>query len=214
MKPRRSVLLMLMLALGALPLSGYAADIDDLVMAAELDDGRTVLKLLVRGVDPNALDARGRQALATAMKEDSDRAFEALLTHPSLEIKARNAKGETPLMLAAIKGRLDWVKKLVGKGAEVNQSGWTPLHYACSGPDNGVAKWLISQGADIEARAPNGTTPLMMAAGYGALDLTPLLIKAGAQLTPRNAQGMNAEDFARHAGRDRVEKQLADAAAR
>jgi len=210
MIPRRSALFLM----AALPLSSRAADIDDLVMAAELDDGRSVLKLLLRGVDPNGLDARGRQALATAMKEDSDRAFEALLNHPGLEIKARNAKGETPLMLAAIKGRLEWVKKLVAKGAEINQSGWTPLHYACSGPDNGVAQWLISQGADIEARAPNGTTPLMMAAGYGALDLTPLLIKAGAQLTPRNAQGLSALDFARRADRERVEKQLAEAAAR
>ncbi|MBB4844257.1 ankyrin repeat protein [Paucibacter oligotrophus] len=212
MQSRRYVLLLLTLT--ALPLSGRAADIDDLLMAAEMDDGRSVLKLLLRGVDPNALDARGRQALATAMKEDSERAFDALLSHPGLEIKARNAKGETPLMLAAIKGRLDWVKKLVAKGAEINQSGWTPLHYACSGPDNGVAQWLISQGADIEARAPNGTTPLMMAAGYGALDLTPLLIKAGALLTPRNAQGLSAEDFARRAGRERPQKQLAEAAAR
>ncbi|WP_124450671.1 ankyrin repeat domain-containing protein [Paucibacter sp. KBW04] len=210
MIPRRWALFLI----AGLPLASQAADIDDLVMAAEMDDGRTVLRLLLRGVDPNALDARGRQALATAMKEDSDRSFDALLTHPGLEIKARNAKGETPLMLAAIKGRLDWVKKLVAKGAEINQGGWTPLHYACSGPDNGVAQWLISQGADIEARAPNGTTPLMMAAGYGALDLTPLLIKAGAQLTPRNAQGLSALDFARRADRERVEKQLAEAAAR
>ncbi|MDC8785301.1 ankyrin repeat domain-containing protein [Roseateles koreensis] len=185
-----------------------AAPIDDLVLAAELDDGRTITRLLVNGVDPNGHDERGRVALPTAIREDADKAFRSLLNDPRLNLAARNPSGETPLMLAAIKGRLDWVQALVKKGAPVNQDGWTPLHYACSGPDNGVAQWLISQGADINSRSPNGSTPLMLAAGYGALDLTPVLLKAGADASLRNTQGLSATDFARKADREGVLKQL------
>jgi len=191
-----------------------AAPIDDLVLAAELDDGRAVSQMVAAGVDPNALDARGRSALAIAIKEDSDKAVKSLLATPTLALNARSKNGETPLMLAAIKGRLDWVQAMVKRGAPINQEGWTPLHYACSGPDNGVAAWLISQGAEINARSPNGSTPLMLAAGYGALDLTPVLLKAGADVSLRNQQGMNAADFARKADRERVLKQLEAATAR
>jgi len=201
------------LLLGVMGVS-QAAPIDDLVLAAELDDGRAVSQMVAAGVDPNALDARGRSALAIAIKEDSDKAVKSLLATPTLALNARSKNGETPLMLAAIKGRLDWVQAMVKRGAPINQEGWTPLHYACSGPDNGVAAWLISQGAEINARSPNGSTPLMLAAGYGALDLTPVLLKAGADVSLRNQQGMNAADFARKADRERVLKQLEAATAR
>jgi ankyrin repeat protein len=185
-----------------------AAPIDDLVMAAELDDGYNVTRLLLRGIDPNVKDARGRLALDIAMREDSSKAMESLLNAPALDVNSPNAKGETPLMLAALKGRLDWVQKLVKRGAAVNREGWTPLHYACSGPDNGVAAWLLSQGAAINARSPNGSTPLMLAAGYGAIDLPALLLKAGADGSLRNQQGLAAADFAIKAGRDDVHQKL------
>ncbi|MCV2348276.1 ankyrin repeat domain-containing protein [Paucibacter sp. Y2R2-4] len=189
-------------------MAAQAAPIDDLVMAAELDDGYNITRLLLRGVDPNVKDARGRLALEIAMREDSSKALESLLAAPGLDVNSPNAKGETPLMLAALKGRLDWVQSLVKRGSAVNREGWTPLHYACSGPDNGVAAWLLSQGANINARSPNGSTPLMLAAGYGAIDLPALLLKAGADGSLRNQQGLAAADFAIKAGRDDVHQKL------
>jgi len=185
-----------------------AGPVDDLVLAAELNNGREVTTLLVRGVDPNAVDARGRKALEVALREDSGRALDSLLDHPASDVNAANATGETPLMLAAIKGRLDWVQKLVRRGARIHKEGWTPLHYACSGPDNGVALWLLGQGAELEARSPNGSTPLMMAARYGAMDLAEALLAAGADATLRNDQGLSALEFAKAAGRNKLAKQL------
>ncbi|MDC8773160.1 ankyrin repeat domain-containing protein [Roseateles albus] len=198
-----------LLALGmAITGASLAAPIDDLVLAAELNDGYTVSKILQRGTDPNKPDARGRYAMNIALREDSDKALDSLLAHPQLDILAVNANGESALMLAAIKGKLDWVQKIVKKGAPVNTAGWTPLHYACSGPDNGVAVWLLSQGADINARSPNGSTPLMMAARYGAIDLPAALLKAGADVHIRNDQGLTAADFAGTAGRDELKAKL------
>lgn len=198
--------------LGALALStvlsAQAAPIDDLVMAAELNDPRAVLSLLLKGVDPNQVDARGRTAIFTAVREGSQRALESLLSSPQTQVDNVNAQGETPLMLAAIRGLLPAAQALVKRGAAVNRKGWTPLHYACSGPDNGVAAFLIAEGADLNARSENGTTPLMMAARYGAGDLVPLLLKAGAEPRAANEQELTAADFAARGGRDVMAKEL------
>ncbi len=192
----------------------HAAPIDDLVMAAEMNDPRVVAELLHKGVDPNLTDARGRTALFTAVREGSQRALEALLAAPGLNVNAVNANGETPLMIAAIRGSLPAVKALVKRGAAVNREGWAPLHYASSGPDNGVAAWLIEQGAELNSRSENGTTPLMMAARYGNGDVVPLLLQAGAEPRAANEQGLTAADFAQRGGRDRMAAELREAMAR
>lgn len=185
-----------------------ATPVDDLVMAAEMNDPRVVLSLLLKGVDPNLVDSRGRTAIFTAVRENSLRALDSLLASPQTQVDNVNAKGETPLMLAAIRGSLPAVQALVKRGAAVNRQGWTPLHYACSGPDNGVAAFLIAQGAEINARSENGTTPLMMAARYGAGDLVPMLLKAGAEPRAANEQELTAADFAARGGRDVMAKEL------
>lgn len=182
--------------------------VESMMKSAELDDGRTITTLLLRGVDPNARNARGMTALHVSVREDSGKALDSLLADPRTDVNAANADGETALMLAAIKGRLDWVQLLVKKGAQINREGWTPLHYACSGPDHGVVAWLIGQGAELDARSPNGTTPLMMAARYGAMDTADVLLKAGADARLRNEQNLAAADFAKAAGRDALVKRL------
>jgi len=201
-------IIIILLALAALVMDARAAPIDDLTGAAYRNNGRELSALLARGVDPNARDAQGNTALEVALREESAKALESLLVHPALDVNQANAAGETPLMLAALKGRLDWVKQLVKKGALINRDGWTPLHYACSGPDNGVAAWLIEQGAEINARSDNGTTPLMMAARYGNGDLVPMLLQAGAEPRAANEQELTAADFAQRGGRDRIAAEL------
>lgn len=188
--------------------AAQAAPIDDFVIAAELNDGRTVVALMLKGVDPNQADSRGRKALFVAVQEESQRALESLLASPQTRVDEPNAQGETPLMIAAIRGSLAAVQALVKRGAAVNRAGWTPLHYACSGPDNGVAAFLIAQGAELNARSENGTTPLMMAARYGNSDLVPLLLKAGAEPRAANEQELTAADFAQRGDRDVMAKEL------
>ncbi len=197
---------LLMAAAFALP--AVATPVDDLVMAAEMNDPRVVKVLLAKGVDPNLADSRGRTALFTAVREGSTHALESLLLAPQLDVNTANASGETPLMLAALRGSLPAVQALVKRGAAINRKGWTPLHYACSGPDNGVAAYLIEAGAALDARSDNGTTPLMMAARYGNSSLVPLLLKAGAEPRAANEQELTAADFAQRGGRDRVAAEL------
>lgn len=62
-----------------------------------------------------------------------------------IAVNTSNVCGDTPLILAAKKGRLEIVKKLVSAGAEVNHAnlhGNTALHYACFWRYNDVALYL------------------------------------------------------------------------
>jgi len=167
------------------------------------DDGDKVMTYMVRGINPNMRDAKGDTGLLVALREQSWKAADTLMQYPALDVNAANQAGETSLMLAALRGRLDWVKKLFARGAHVNQPGWTALHYAASSSDDSSClDWLLKQGAEPNARSPNGTTALMMASRYGMEDSVDLLLKAGADKSLRNDRGLNALDFARAAERE------------
>lgn len=180
----------------------------ELHVAAQNDRAGVLMNLLLRGTDPNQRDAHGNTALHVAVREESEHALQALLKHPGTDVGAINQAGETPLMLAAIKGRLDWCQLLVKRGALINEPGWSALHYAAAGPEAAVVRWLLQQGAKVDARSPNGTTPLMMAAGYGGPTGVELLLAAGADPSARNDQQLDAAEFARRAGNEDLEAKL------
>lgn len=186
----------------------------DFFRAVGLDDTRTVGRLLERGFDPNAVAENGQTALYLALRDGSFEVAALLLAHPQIRIDAANAVGETPLMIAALKGRTDWLTRLLQRGAALEREGWTPLHYAASGPEPAAVQMLLERGARIEALSPNKTTPLMMAARYGNTDSAELLLARGANAKARNDAGLTAADFARSAGRDRLARKLEEAAAR
>lgn len=173
--------------------------------AIELDDGRAVADLLRRGFDPNARDAHRQPALIVALHEDSRQAAQALLASAELRVEERNAKDESALMMAALSGNLQAARTLIARDADVNKTGWTPLHYAASSsaPEAvDMVRLLLEHAAYIDAASPNGTTPVMMAARYGQIDVARLLLQEGADPALRNQQGLTAIDFARQAGRD------------
>ena len=121
---------------------------------------------------------------------------------------ATTAADETALMVAALRGNLEWTRRLLDLGAALNRPGWTALHYAASGPDLMVLKLLLERGAQIDALSPNRSTPLMMAAGYGPHESALWLLAGGASRLLRNDRDMSAADFARSVGRDGLALQL------
>jgi ankyrin repeat protein len=131
-----------------------------------------------------------------AVREPSLKVAELLAAHPDTKTEVRNGKDESVLMLAALKGYLPLVQKLVDNDADVNKTGWTPLHYAASGGHVPVIAHLLDHSAYIDAESPNGTTPLMMAAMYGSPEAVKHLIQAGADLRLKNQLGLTALDFA------------------
>ena len=59
---------------------------------------------------------------------------------------------------------------------------FTPLYAACERSDVEPAKVLIRNGADVNARASHGVTPLDWAISWSRRRLVPILLRAGAAL--------------------------------
>ena len=185
---------------------------EDFFKAVAVDDPGGVQSLLQRGFDPNSRDEKGQAPLFLSLREGSFKVATVLMQSPQLQVDMANESGETPLMMAALKGHADWVPRLVERGAKVDRSGWTPLHYAATGPQPSIVAWLLDKGATVDSRSPNGTTPLMMAARYGSEDSVKLLLARKADPKLRNEKNLTAGDFARLAGREKLGEQLDQAA--
>ena len=215
MTRRRTTLAWLAWA-ATVPVSGcaHAGAYEDFFKAIELDNGAAISDLLKRGFDPNARDPNGQPALVVALREDSRKAAAALIAAKGLKAEERNAKDESALMLAALRGNLPAARALIKLDADVNKTGWTPLHYAASGTTQdakAMVALLLEENAYIDAASPNGTTPLMMAVRYGPGDVARLLVQEGADPTLKNELGLTALDFARQADRADMVELIAEA---
>ena len=182
-------------------LSAQATPTDDFFRAVRSDNASGVKDLINRGFDPNVKDPNGQTGLLLAMREPSPRVIQVLIESPKTNVEARNAKDESPLMMAALKGQKDVVAQLIKRDADINKTGWAPLHYAATGGHVDIMKMLLEGNAFIDAQSPNGTTPLMMAAMYGSAASVKLLLDEGADTTMKNEQGMTALDFAKRGTR-------------
>lgn len=178
-----------------------AGSYDDFFIAIKQDDPGKIKELLARGFDANTIDPQGQHGLYLALREPSLKAAQVLIDWPKTDVNSLNAKGESPLMLAALKGHQDLAEKLIKKGADVNKTDWAPLHYAASSGQLAIISLLLENSAYIDAESPNGTTPLMMAAMYGTPAAVKLLLQEGADPQLKNQQGLTALQFAQRGNR-------------
>jgi uncharacterized protein len=181
----------------ASPAEGYTGSYAQFFRAAKIDHVDITRDLLARGMDPNTIEEeRGETAMMVALRENSMKVFETLLNAPDIKLEARARNGDTALMIASFVGNAPAVAALLAKGAQVNQTGWTALHYAAASGQDGIIRMLLEKSAYIDAESPNKTTPLMMAARAGKIYTVKLLLEEGADASLKNAQGLNAIDFA------------------
>ena len=178
-----------------------AGSYEDFFQGLTRDDDAKVSQLIARGFDANTTGPGGVPALLLAIREPSPKVLGVLLKTPGIRAEVRNAKDESALMLAALAGMRDVCARLIALDADVNKTGWTPLHYAATGGHDAVIRLLLEHYAYIDSESPNQTTPLMMAAKYGNAQTVQALLEAGADFTLKNALGLTAFDFAQQAGR-------------
>lgn len=98
-----------------------------------------------------------------------------------------------PIHAAAEAGDLATVQTLVKSDRRLVQAkDWenlTPLHLAAFHGHKDVAEFLISQGANVNARTTSGVTPLHMAAQIGSQDVAQLLLDHKAKINAVDSNG-------------------------
>lgn len=106
-------------------------------------------------------------------------------------ISARDAQGNTPLILSAAYGDISTLKLLLDRGAEINatnKAGATALLRA--GGDFGKIKLLVERGAQVNVRSALGHTPLMVAArSANSHQAVAFLLAHGADVNAMNIDG-------------------------
>jgi ankyrin repeat protein len=195
---RRTVALVLVAVAGLCGNLAHAADsIDTMAKGVSFDDTKGMTRWLAQGVDPNTVDRDGTPFIVLAAREKSDGVVRVLAANPKTDLDKLDAAGENAMMLAALNGDIEMVKLLIDKEAEINKTGWTPLHYAATNGHDDIVKLLLDNSAYIDAGSPNGTTPLMMAARGGHVSTIKLLLDEGADPSIQNQLKLSAVDFAR-----------------
>jgi ankyrin repeat protein len=90
-------------------------------------------------------------------------------------VDARNAQGDSAILLAIYYGRADAAQILLSKGAAL--SIWEA---SAAGESARVAQWLQADKSLLDAVSHDGFTPLQLAAFFGHLEIVQLLLAKGA----------------------------------
>jgi ankyrin repeat protein len=206
---RRAFLLTLALA-AAMPLHAETEDEVSFFRAAQINDAARMNPILARGLDPNTREPeRGETALIVALRYDAMNVVKLLLAQPGIQLEAAAANGNTALMMAAFKQNREAVQLLIQRGAIVNRPGWTALHYAAAAGGVEGIKLLLAHFAYIDAEAPGGMTPLMMAAREGNEDAVKLLLEEGADASLKDGGfKLDAAGFAERAQKPWIAKAI------
>ncbi|MGG0277496.1 suppressor of fused domain protein [Bacillus rhizoplanae] len=122
----------------------------------------------------------------------------------------------TWLHVAASKGELDIVKKLIELGLNVNRLGGVygggALNEAASAGHIQVVRYLLSCGADMDVSEPE-RNPLFGAISNGHVDIAKLLIESDidtdVKYSGESMKDMDALNFAREQGQEEIVKLLA-----
>ena len=112
---------------------------------------------------------------------------------------------------AAKAGHLQIVQYLIEKqnvDKDVNGcENWTPLHMACWNDQIDIIEYLLSNGADLEAKDINGQTPLHIAAYWNQYNAVSYLVGIGANKNAKNNKGKLPYDLT---NRDMIKDILGD----
>ena len=146
--------------------------------------------------------AKDQLKLFVAVEDNDIGYIKKLLTSRMLDLDCV-IKSRTPLQYAAMSGNTDLVKLLLDKGADPNKTahwghslGLTALHWAANGQHKDVVKLLLDRGAAPNQANEFGETPLHWAAS-GNKKIVELLLKGGADLYKKNANGITPLYIAR-----------------
>ncbi len=187
---------------------------DPTTFALAIETGQTerVNTWLKEGLNPDFTGDRIGSGLMIAAWHGNIPMME-LFIQRGAQINLTNRYDEQALQLAAWRGHIEAVRWLLEHGAKPDRDGarWSALHYAAFANRPDISRLLLERGAQINARAPNGSTVLMMAAREGHAGLARLLLEAGADPKATNEAGDDALAWAMRHGHYTLAKTISGA---
>jgi ankyrin repeat protein len=215
---------------------------DDFVRSAAEGDQKALGLFFAAGFDVNTPNAAGYTGLMAAAERGRVDIVKLLLDHKADPNVAGRDAG-TALMLAAENNQPEIVKLLLDRGADPNRqdhNGWTALLKAAYQGNakcieilashtkleldrallvatlmerKDAVKVLLDNGAEVDFRASDGRTPLILAAGKGNKEIVELLLKAGADASLTDQSGQTAQAVAAAKGFNDIAESLRHAPA-
>jgi hypothetical protein len=182
-----------------------------------IDEFTKILKELVTEEEPNVDVSEDSAARKQDVSQDQEAIKHAIVISDLESIENyieknnfyKDSKEVSNIAQNAVsKGRTDILEYLLSIGFDINKPfklGLTLLHKACISQELEMCKFLIDNGADVNAKGEllgKGYTP-MMAACHGILydlptrEIVELLVKSGADPRAVNENGASAKDFAK-----------------
>ena len=192
----------------------------NLVDARDESDLSPILVALYHGKNDiaTAILARGpRLNLFEAAAAGEAARVRELVGQDRARLNAASPDGFSALGLAAFFKRREVVRYLLDAGADTRpasrQGGFTPLHSAVATDagesDIEIVRMLLEKGADPNAKAQSGSTPLHTVGFTGDRACVDLLLKHGADPAIKNNNEKTAGDIARERGHQEVSDSLA-----
>jgi ankyrin repeat protein len=184
--------------------SAHCVESTPLLEAAYAGDATRVAALIKAGADVNVANQFGATPMSqAALRGDTE--ILQLLLKAGADPDSPNSEGETALMAVARTGNVEAAKVLVKAGARINArekwGGQTALLWAAAQNQPQMITFLISRGAEVDARSAvrdwprrmtaeerpkdmnrGGMSGLMFAARDGKLEAARALLKGGANV--------------------------------
>jgi ankyrin repeat protein len=206
-------LVALLLAAGARVSTTNRYGVSPLAVACASGQAGIVERLLSAGADANATSPDGETALMTASRTGRADVVKLLLAHSANPNAHEGWRRQTALMWAASIGDVAVIDALIEHGAEVSArsgsmvppreptdspalsrstgtggrtgggAGLTPLLFAVRAGRIDATRTLLAAGANVNDRAPDGTSALMIAILNAHFQLAVALLDAGASIT-------------------------------
>ena len=215
---------------------------DDFVRSAAEGDQKALGLFFAAGFDVNTPNTAGYTGLMAAAERGRVDIVKLLLDHKADPNVAGRDAG-TALMLAAENNQPEIVKLLLDRGADPNRqdhNGWTALLKAAYQGNakcieilashtkleldrallvatlmerKDAVKVLLDNGAEVDFRASDGRTPLILAASKGNKEIVELLLHAGADASLTDQSGQTAQAVAAAKGFNDIAESLRHAPA-
>ena len=153
-----------------------------------------VTRLVNTGANLSLKDSKGQNVLHLAAQHGDTNIIDVIHTRMQ-KIDERSAEDMTPLMFAALGGKLQAVEWFLRKGAlatHKDRRGWNVLHYAAQCGDPDTIALILPRVPNIESKTNDGLTPLLVCARHGKLQGAQYLHARGADISATDIHGNNA----------------------